>query len=240
MATMAEAEVPLFLVEQLVIVTSTDEITFKQWRQYLSNNFHRLTRKDSKIYIVGGTHGDPHGQVGPIDERLLQENINQIEWLKREKKKEISEKNISIEHVDLGQYLVDGRVDGRKLAEAMKDPTLIILFCYTDKSEVNDILRAAGLYAAMIIQEDLNTISEGRYVLLDPAQKPVIKTIADTIDLNLFLWGSPGTGKTILLAQVLSMKIANFKQEGKTVTVIVSSYYADSDDDQLMTDFKNK
>ena len=45
----------------------------------------------------------------------------------------------------------------------------------------------------------------------------------------LFLWGSSGTGKTVLSLETLKIKISHFKSQNKTVKVIVTQYTIFSD-----------
>ena len=40
----------------------------------------------------------------------------------------------------------------------------------------------------------------------------------------LFLWGSSGTGKTLLSLETLKIKLSHFKSQNKTVKVIVTTY----------------
>ena len=40
----------------------------------------------------------------------------------------------------------------------------------------------------------------------------------------LFLWGSSGTGKTVLSLETLKIKISHFKSQNKTVKVIVTQF----------------
>ena len=41
----------------------------------------------------------------------------------------------------------------------------------------------------------------------------------------LFLWGSSGTGKTLLSLETLKIKLSHFKSQNKTVKVIVTTFY---------------
>ena len=43
----------------------------------------------------------------------------------------------------------------------------------------------------------------------------------------LFLWGSSGTGKTLLSLEALKIKLSHFKSQNKTVKVIVTTYLND-------------
>ena len=100
--------------------------------------------------------------------------------------------------------------------------------------------RSAGIYSVLIMSKDQANITEGKYVVLDPAQKMVIEKVAENQPKNVFLWGSSGTGKTFLITQILGMKISHYKKEGKKLNVIVSSYLSESNTSPLMIEFQNK
>ena len=52
--------------------------------------------------------------------------------------------------------------------------------------------RSAGIYSVLIMSKDQANITEGKYVVLDPAQKMVIEKVAENQPKNVFLWGSSG------------------------------------------------
>ena len=81
--------------QQLVIVTTTDEVEFAETETYLLRNKDRLFRKNTKALIIGGVHGDKSGAVGPPDPGLVKDNEGLIELLNIELKEEIKERNIS-------------------------------------------------------------------------------------------------------------------------------------------------
>ena len=82
--------------------------------------------------------------------------------------------------------------------------------------------------------------TESRLVELDQGQEDVVRKIAEQKPRNIFLWGSSGTGKTLMLVEALLMKISQYRREGRRVKVIVSSFVAYSDEDSLMVDFKQR
>ena len=131
-----------------------------------------------------------------------------------------------------------------KLIQAIEkhNPTVLSLsFCYTDVSELNDILRSAGTYAILILSKDQANITEGRYLVLDPVQKKIIQKVDEIKPKNIFLWGSSGTGKTFLLSQILGMKISHYKKmQGIKLNVIVTSYFSGSEESLLLKEFKAK
>ena len=79
------------------------------------------------------------------------------------------------------------------------EPTVLLLaYCWSERSELQDILRSAGTYTAMILREELAEVTQSRHVWLDPGQKEVIEEMASKRWRNVFMWGTNGTGKTLM------------------------------------------
>ena len=145
--------------------------------------------------------------------------------------------NISIELEDVANHMTP-EIDGDKLIQAIRthQPTVLFLaFCFTQVSQLNELLRSAGLYMTLMVQEDHNTLTEGRYATLDPSQRKVMEQMSKEEARNLFLYGSHGTGKTLILCQVLLMKMASYKRQDRRVRVIASTWKEDS---KLLKDFQ--
>jgi hypothetical protein len=151
---MAETYLPLVDKQgERVIITATDVLEARQWRHYLITNWDRLTRKNSRILILAGVHGSENGCIGPSDAGLFKDNQGQLRVLKHKLHKEIEENNIDIALEDVGKHMNPDVLDEDKLVTAIKayNPTLLILgFCYSQGSELNDILRGAGIYDEMV------------------------------------------------------------------------------------------
>ena len=56
----------------------------------------------------------------------------------------------------------------------------------------------------------------------------------------LFLWGSSGTGKTVLSLEALKIKLSHFKTENKTVKVIVTNFTLFFGDTLLLENIRQK
>ena len=56
----------------------------------------------------------------------------------------------------------------------------------------------------------------------------------------MFLWGSSGTGKTVLSLETLKIKISHFKSQNKTVKVIVTTFDAYYRDPLLLENIRQK
>ena len=128
---------------------------------------------------------------------------------------------------------------------------MFLAWCFTERSEINDILRSAGVYSALKLSENRSSLT-GRYFVLDDAQKELIELIAkdheqaqspgDLDYKNVFLWGNSGTGKTVMLAELISMRISYYKRCMKVdkdfkLNVIVTAESAGS---QLLEDLKTR
>ena len=91
----------------------------------------------------------------------------------------------------------------------------------------------------MILSKYRADITEDRCIGLDATQKKIIEKVVDIPTKNIFLWGSSGTGKTIVLTEILKIKISHYKKTNIRLNVFVTSYMATSSS-QLMQDFKEK
>ena len=231
-----------FTTENCVIVTSNIEIDSLQWQRYFRNNWNKLMRPNCKILVLAGIHGCKDGMLGAVDNGLLTEYLGQIQFLKRKYKEDIDKKNIEFIVQNVGSYMDKNKLNESKFVDAVKNhnPTLITLaFCFTNVSILNDILRASGIYTFMILSKDRADITEGRCVELDSTQKDIIKQVVKNPLQNIFLWGSSGTGKTIILTEILKVKISHYVQKNKKLNVFVTSYMATSES-QWIQDFKEK
>ena len=91
----------------------------------------------------------------------------------------------------------------------------------------------------LILAHDRAVITEDRCLELDEAQRSIIENVAENPTKNVFLWGSSGTGKTIILTEVLKMKASYYKMNGIKLNVLVTSYIA-TPQSQLIQDLQNK
>ena len=74
-------------------------------------------------------------------------------------------------------------------------------FCYTDRNELNTILRSEGLYADLIIARDHSDaagVNKGKLIKFDPVQKKVIDAYKLKMPKTVILMGHFSTGKTLI------------------------------------------
>ena len=156
--------------------------------------------------MLAGVHGRDNGEIGSRDVEFVDDCERQITLIKKKKKKEIEEGDIHFKVEDVGQNLVTNEgireLDENKFIAAVKNfaPTVLVLaWCWSQQSELNHLLRAAGIYSTLVLREELCQIIKSRHVLLDEGQEKLIRRIAET-DPNgkpwgLFLFGPSGTEK---------------------------------------------
>ena len=232
----------VFTSENFVIITSNIEIDSLQWQKYFQNNWSQLIRPNTKVLVLAGIHGGKDGELGSVDEGLFGEYEHQIQFLKRKYKEDLDKKEAEFVLENVGSYKDEMEFDEVTFIKTVKkhSPTVITLaFCYTNVSRINDILRLSGIYTFMILSRDRADITEDRCIALDSSQKQIIKKVVEVQPKNIFLWGSSGTGKTIILAEVLKMKISHYNKKGIKLNIFVTSYMAASGS-KLIEDFKQK
>ena len=61
---------------------------------------------------------------------------------------------------------------------------LIFASCYSQKSEINNLMKASGLYSALLVAAERGDISCGKVFKLDPEQQTFLKMIAENSLLN--------------------------------------------------------
>ena len=163
----------------------------------------------------------------------------------------------SIENPDYeGRYKLDEKskvaikAQFERILIAKKPVVLFLASCFSHGGEISDILRSCGIYSTIRLLEDKGELTLGQFFKLDSSQTEILSTIAsdhsqnDPFHLNsknVFLYGSHGTGKTILLSEIFMMRLAYYNLCGinlcKKIFVSFSAY---SDDFQLLKDIQEK
>lgn len=129
-------------------------------------------------------------------------------------------------------------------------------FCFSLNEDVSWLLRRCGLSASMFLTHDLRIITKNQRVELNPIQKQLLKDIGnpslifkisleikfsvENPELNVFLWGFSGSGKTAISMETVKIKVSHCKEKNKPVRVIVTKYwvYEERDDLQLLTNMR--
>ena len=78
-----------FSSEHLVVITSKTAIDALQWRKYIIDNWTKLMKKNSKLLVLAGVHGDSEGKIGNKDYGLFRDYQKAIKYLIEHKKSPI-------------------------------------------------------------------------------------------------------------------------------------------------------
>ena len=137
-----------------------------------------------------------------------------------------------------------------RLLVTKKPVVLFLASCWSHNSEISDILRSCGIYTTIRLLQDQGELTQGRFFKLDSNQTDILSTVASDHNQNdpnhlrsknVFLYGSHGTGKTILLSEIFMMRLAYCKMnEIDLCKKIFVSFTAYSEDYQLLKDIKEK
>ena len=121
-----------------------------------------------------------------------------------------------------------------EIIEACKDAQFLILsFNFSDKSILNSILHSNGVYSDIKLN---NKLSDPWTAKFDGSLRKVLKKYEETLPKNIVLGGSPGSLRTWLLTQFLSIKMStNFH---KPIRIIVALNVL-SKDCKIMKDVAN-
>ena len=67
-----------FNTENSVIITSKKPIDCLEWGDFMIEKWNELMRKDSKLLVLAGIHGEENGKIGKADKGLLEDYKCQI------------------------------------------------------------------------------------------------------------------------------------------------------------------
>ena len=222
-----------FETEQFVIINSVDEIDCLDWARYFIVNWKFIMKNGSRLLVLAGVHGDLDGLVRHKDSGLLNDIHGQIERLKEMFKDDIKKKHIEIILLDVGKYLncSTKNLKRNQIVQDIKQchPTIISLaFCFTNRSVLNSVLRSSGLYADLFTRHEYSNLHDdttdiGKLIKFNNAQKQVEEKYFQNSPGTVFLTGHYGTGKTLVLVNLLQMKISQLSMDNVPFRVIVTA-----------------
>jgi len=197
----------------------------------------------------------PTFKIGPVQKSLYDEDQAAVNWLRGQycpKKTEIDRLKVEFELLDLGQFLTENEsgnfdIDIARLGPAIVDkkPNIILLaFCFSKMSELNDQLISVGIYANLMFQEDSLMITRGRCITLGSEQQQFVKTIGRKKPRAILIHGPFGSGKTLLASQCARMMVSQLGGqlgEQKIHLVVCAGYSVlEEEKSQLLIELKTK
>jgi len=100
-------------------------------------------------------------------------------------------------------------------------PDLISLsFCFSPNSDVSMMFRHHGIFSEMIVTHDIRCITGRPDAKLSRQQRQLISQIVSrSVKDCVFLTGSAGTGKTLMLSEALKIKLSMLKHRGTDIDI---------------------
>ena len=156
----SEDEPPkVFHEENLVIISSNEKINMMRGRSHLKENWERLMKENTRLLVLAGVHGKEDGRLGENGvegkDNFVKDSEGQVEFLKDKFGNDIQKKNISFAVKDVGSHRNRSELDSDAFVSTVREfqPTMLLLaFCWSHKSELNDLLRAAGIFSTLILR----------------------------------------------------------------------------------------
>ena len=236
----------LFCNEKNVILKTQWEVTRNHLRYYLLKHLPQF-QENTLILILCGKHGLPSGKLDETDEGLFHDFKPMEKLLCKDGHEELLRKQkieISVQKID--DWFDNPQMGFECLSKNNERPIVLVLAtCFSKVNELNDVLRSAGVFSFLRMAKDRAEFCN--FFVLDSEQHEIIKKISDdhgkndiSQTKNVLLWGDNGTGKTLLLAEALLMRISFYIQMDMLdkVVVFVTSYNQDAQ--KLVTDVISK
>ena len=107
--------------------------------------------------------------------------------------------------------------------KAFQPTVLCVAFCFSLMSDVTAALRACGVSAVLVIEEELRRVTGRPHVRLNTQQVELLEKWVEGRYRTLFLAGGPGSGKTILACQALQITLNQLRREGKQVKLYITT-----------------
>ena len=202
---------------------SHQPITWRSWTNFFLSKWQELAKPDARILVVSGSHGGEDGSLTPNykEDNFYNQDLMVKNWLENTDpfKSDILNKRVSIEVFHLGDYLQDiAAKRDEELTMKLREfePSMIVLaYCYSGRSILNDVMLANGVTSEKDVRTDLYDITGGRAITTDQAQTDLLRRVVRQAPRLVFLWGSPGTGKTIMGEQAALILAGRYARRGE-------------------------
>ena len=151
----------VYRIENGAIITCKSKIKSRDLKKFLTKTLDNFGN-NAVVLILIGVHGSSDEGLGNQDVILAESFLLAVERIKKDCKKILEEKNISIDVFDIQEVITFDELGGRKInlaslvktIEEYKPDILINATCVSDVIELNSMLRAEGIYANLIINSD--------------------------------------------------------------------------------------
>ena len=143
--------------------------------------------------------------------------VLKADWLLEDKAK----RDIKFEFINIPDFFVNEEtreIDETGLVskiQSINPQITIMLICYSQILELKFLLEEKGLFAEMRMNRDLNILSNGQILTMNPVQKEFIQTMAheDHVEKDVIVTGPVGSGKTLLGLEAINIKKSHYKKK---------------------------
>ena len=143
--------------------------------------------------------------------------VLKADWLLEDKAK----RDIKFEFINIPDFIVNEEtreIDETGLVskiQSINPQITIMLICYSQILELKFLLEEKGLFAEMRMNRDLNILSNGQILTMNPVQKEFIQTMAQEnhVEKDVIVTGPVGSGKTLLGLEAINIKKSHYKKK---------------------------
>ena len=116
------------------------------------------------------------------------------------------------------------------MMERNKPYVIFLAVCFSDRNQLTEYMRELGIISVCSMKHERGEITKGHWFKLDEGQECIMKSVHDGHKLganskkqkNVLLAGSSGTGKTIVLAEAMNMRIAHYIRQKVPLNIIIA------------------
>ena len=219
----------LFKCRENTIITTTGKIRQDDIKEYFDKKVKdKSFPKHAKVIAICGYHGMSDGLVGGIFDEFIRQVRTALKSVQNNNKDicKSMKYNLSgdvkpislITNFDLKssvEDVIEDMFENQSLAE--KPTVLFFASCFSDINQFKECFIECGIAAICKIKNERGSITKGVCFKLDPTQAKLIEVFKAVHDdakhpddmkiRNLFLTGSFGTGKTVVLTEICWMVI---------------------------------
>ena len=217
------------------MITTTREVKASQVMGFLKEEIKKGKFPDgSHFQIYCGNHGTEKGKVGDEPHDTFYRAIeNEITKLKKRSKNTFEAHRIPVYNAKEKKFLGDVdlvKKNYQELADRLFDATtnpyskdqkrhtvMVFAYCFSDYNEFKEFLQESGVISVMMVKNERGEITNGKCFKLDEKQGKLLRIIhedhleaeypKDLKVKHVFLSGSFGTGKTVVLVEICWIKI---------------------------------
>ena len=233
-----------FIVLKNAILLNRREVAAREWRNFILENWQKLTEhlENATILMIAGRHGKESGDIGPYQDTLLWTHEQQVKIMEKNLKEDLEERKLKFVILDVHEvYNQDDELNNKVLkARILKiNPSLIVIsICFSEILDLRFVLELEAILPNMRLERDLTMVTKGKQIHLDPAQRELLFTLSDPLQVEkcVIITGPEGSGKSILAVEATKIKFSHYLKKyrlkanegkGKIRILICGAYQGD-------------